>query len=92
MRWIGSKSTTVLPADSRVMAELERLHPQGSPASSSSILHGPIQKVEAVIFDGIDREMIERFDKRTQGSSGPSGLDADEWKRILCSKQFKLKT
>ena len=48
-----------------------------------------MQKVEAGIFDGIDGEMIERCAKRTQGSSG---LDADGWKRILCSKQFKSKT
>ena len=92
MRWIGSQSTTVLPADPRVMDELERLHPQKSPASPSTILHGPMQKIEAVIFDGIDGEMIERCAKRTQGSSGPSGLDADGWKRLLCSKQFKSKT
>ena len=92
MRWIGSQSTTVLPADPRVMDELERLHPQGSPASPSTILHGPMQKIEAVIFDGIDGEMIERCAKRTQGSSWPSGLDADGWKRILCAKQFKSKT
>ena len=29
--------------------------------------------------------------KRTGGSSGPSGMDSDGWKRILCSKQFKAK-
>ena len=90
LRWIGS-TTSVLPTDARVIEELERLHPAGSPAAESTILKGPVENIESVTFDGIDADMILMCAKRTEGSAGPSGLDADGWKRILCSKQFKNK-
>ncbi len=91
MRWIGSQSTTVLPVDDTVMAELDRLHPTASAAEAGSILQGPANKVESVIFENIDGDLIRQCAKRTEGSAGPSGLDSDGWKRILCSKQFGSK-
>ena len=39
-------------------------------------------------FESIDVEKIQKAAVKTQGGSGPSGMDADEWKRILTSKQF----
>ena len=91
LRWIGSQSTSVVPADEDVMNELRRLHPSGEQATDSCILKGPIDKVETVSFDGINADLIQQCAKKTEGSAGPSGLDADGWKRILCSKQFKSK-
>ena len=41
-----------------------------------------------VKFDVINVEMIRKAAMKTQGGSGPSGLDADGWKRILLSKNF----
>ena len=52
------------------------------------LLRGPKRKVEPVIFDNIDAIAIERAAKRTRGSAGPSGIDADTWRRILGSKSF----
>ena len=49
-------------------------------------------KVEPVIFENIDGTLIQACAKRTAGAAGPSGLDSDGWKRILCSKQFGKKT
>ena len=37
----------------------------------------------------IDGSLIYNCSKKTPGAAGPSGADADVWKRILCSKQFK---
>ena len=44
--------------------------------------------MEPVIFENIDASTIERAAKLTKGSAGPSGLDSDTWRRILCSKSF----
>ena len=51
-----------------------------------SLYQGPIDHVEPVIFDGIDGESIEKAARNISGGAGPSGMDADCWKRILCSK------
>jgi hypothetical protein len=91
LRWIGSQATSVLSADDATIRELVDLHPKGAPATQHGIFEGPIEYVEPVIFDSIDGETIQACAKRTSGSAGPSGLDADGWQRILCSKQFKSK-
>ena len=46
---------------------------------------------QEVIFENIDGNLIYNCSKKTSGAAGPSGADADVWKRILCSKQFKTK-
>ena len=48
----------------------------------------PPPTIEPVIFNNIDEVAIESAAKATKGSAGPSGMDADIWRRILCSKAF----
>ena len=54
-------------------------------------MKGPIEEVDAVIFDSIDSSRIEKVARDLSGSGGPSGTDAETWQHILCSKQFKKK-
>ena len=56
-----------------------------------SVLKGPIQEVEDIIFDSIDGDLIHKVAKKISGAAGPSGVDAEGWQRVLCSKQFKKK-
>jgi hypothetical protein len=46
--------------------------------------------VEPVIFEGIDTEMIYLIAKNMSGSGGPTKLDSDLSKTILCSKSSQL--
>ena len=43
------------------------------------------------MFEELDANAIFNAAKKVQGAAGPSGADADLWKRILCSKQFESK-
>ena len=92
MRWIGNNATGILDASEDVMQELIKKHPKAERATQGSLLEGPAVKVEPVIFESIDGTLIQACAKRTGGSAGPSGLDSDGWKRLLCSKQFGKKT
>ena len=47
---------------------------------------GPL--VQPVIFESIDSSAIYRAAKSTFGSGGPTLVDADGWKHILCSKSY----
>ena len=53
-----------------------------------TLLKGDAPLVESVLFENIDAELIFRSEQMTKGSSGPSGLDSDIWRRTLCSKSF----
>ena len=43
-------------------------------------------KGEPVIYNNIDGNNIEKAIRSMNGSAGPSGMDSDMWKRLLCSK------
>ena len=49
------------------------------------ILQGPLKKVNSIIYDNINENLIKRCAINTKGSSGPSGVDADFWRKIISS-------
>ena len=49
---------------------------------------GEIPYFDPLIFSNIDESSITKAALKTRGSAGPSGLDADGWRRILISKNF----
>ena len=64
---------------------LKEKHPASQPTSNSALLQQPVNDIPAVIFDQIDGDAIKRAALRTQGSSGPSGMDSNAWRRLCCS-------
>ena len=40
------------------------------------------------VFEDIDDSMIKKVALKTNDGSGPSGLDADGWRKILVSKSY----
>ena len=40
------------------------------------------------MFVGIDESAVSKAALRTKGATGPSGLDSDNWRRILISKNY----
>ena len=52
-------------------------HPPNIPPVQSAILNGDCNmEPHPVIFDGIDGELIQNTAIKTEGATGPSGLDA----------------
>ena len=81
-------SSGVLNLSPAVLAELEKQHPPAAGIKEESLLHGPLDLIPPGIFDLIDERMIYKAAMRTRGSAGPSGMDAELYQRILCSKNF----
>jgi len=54
------------------------------------VLSGPEQKVEEVIFENIDGEFVCKVSKLMSGSGGPTLIDCECWKHMLCSNNFKV--
>ena len=84
----STNSTGMLSLTDEVMEELLKKHPEPAPITGEPLLHGPILPVPECFYDSIDEQTILKSAKYTKGSAGPSGMDADQFRRVLCSKNF----
>ena len=78
----------VLNLSNDVINSLKSKHPEAQEADKSVLIHGPKPFVDPVVFESINESTIVKSALRTKGSSGPSGLDSDAWRRMLVSKNF----
>jgi hypothetical protein len=51
-------------------------------------LNSPVDQITPNIFNLINEQLIYDAAMKTKGSAGPSGMDADIYRRILCSNNF----
>ena len=86
LRWLSQNTSEQVPIDDAVFNTLQSKHPRQGECQDSALYQGPIELIEPVIFDGIDGSSIEKAARNMSGGAGPSGMDAECWKRILCSK------
>ena len=59
-------------------------HPEAASASTDVLLPGEPTDINAVWFDSITPEHVKSVAMQSEGSAGPSGLDASYWRR-MCS-------
>ena len=88
----SESSTGLLNLTPEVLEGLKGKHPEAADIADESLLYRPIDYIPPGAFDLIDEKMI--FDaaaaaKKKKGSAGPSGMDAELYGRILCSKNLK---
>ena len=81
-------SSGLLKFSDEVLTQLRDKHPFPAEIEEECLLHGPEDLVPAGIFD---KQQIFDSALKTTGSSGPSGMDAELYRRILCSKNFTTK-
>ena len=79
----------ILPPTDDVMIQLQDKHPSAQKAQLGSLVFGPIENILHVIYHQINGEMIKEAALKTKGSGGPSGIDANGFRRMLASKSFK---
>lgn len=58
-------------------------HPAPATPPNDVLLTGDCRAVDPILFERITPEQIRRLARQINGSSGPSGLDADAWRRLL---------
>ena len=71
-----------------MLNELKNKHPDAQPEQEDVLLRGDIPYVDPAQFNNIDSTEIIKATARTRGAAGPSGYDADAWRRTLISKNF----
>ena len=69
-----------------IMTELKRKHPKQEPVDEQMLLPEKNIIVQPDIFERIDSASIVKSAQNIHGSGGPSRIDADTWKNMICSK------
>ena len=80
----------VLPLTKETLDMLKQKHPSPSPATQEVLLPDLPIMTHPIKFDNIDADMVRKAAIKTNGGSGPSGLDSDGWRRLLTSKSFGM--
>ena len=88
LKFLDSESSGVLTCSDEVLKELKSKHPDEASIQENSLLNGPILSIPDCFFDSIDEQSVMNAALRTKGSAGPSGMDAELYRRVLCSKNF----
>ena len=78
----------ILPLTDETFEVLLGKHPETSKAFNNILTEKEFQNIHPVIYDSIDSAMVGDAIKKTRGSTNPSGLDVDGWRRILISGNF----
>ena len=85
----NESSSGLLDLSPDVLRGLHDKHPEAADIAEESLLHGPVDYIPPNVYDLIDQEMIYNSASKTKGSAGPSGMDSELYRRILCSKNCK---
>ena len=72
----------VLPLTEDVVKQLREKRPEAQRAKLGSLLFGPVEEIPDLVYQEINGELVREAALRTKGSGGPSGVDANAFKRI----------
>ena len=88
MKFINSEDDTrgVHSLTNEIKQLLQEKHPKSSIAEPEILLPRNSEDPEPVIFEEIDGTSVYKVAEQIQGSGGPTLIDADGWRHILCSK------
>ena len=67
---------------------LKDKHPQAREVVEESLLPELADEPNPVVFEEIDASKVERAARNLHGAGGPTLVDADGWRRLLCSKAY----
>ena len=90
MKFINSEDETigVHILNDTIKNILHEKHPMGRDASDDILLPETAEDPLPVVFEEISSDSVYKAAKKLQGSGGPSLIDAEVWRRLLCSKGY----
>ena len=78
----------ILPLNDETLSQLKQKHPEAKTACDAALLTDIPENIHPAKFENLDADMILKAAIKTKGGAGPSGMDADGWRRILVSNNF----
>ena len=87
-RVLEKKDKGVLPITEETIEKLKEKHPEPTDINESALIDGEIKQAHPVIFNEITSEMVKKAAVETKGAAGPSGMDAEMWRKILTMRRY----
>ena len=78
----------MVPLSNETLQILSLKYPEVQQALHEEMLQGPKRQIYSTVYKDIDEHLVKKAAIKTKGGCGPSGLDTDNWCRILFSNQF----
>jgi len=69
-----------------IKKKLKEKHPKAAELKQSAIIDKPETKTDRVIFENITQDEIASNTKNLLGSGGPTQIDMDTWREMICLK------
>ena len=90
MKFVNSEDETrgVHSLTEEIKELLQQKHPKAREVCEEILLPQTALEPEDVIYEEIDGTAVYKAAKQIQGSGGPTLIDADGWRHILCSKSY----
>ena len=71
-----------------IQKKLKEKHPNVAELKQSGIINKPETNAERVISENITQDDIKSNTKNSSGSGGPTQIDMDTWREMICSKSY----
>ena len=84
----SSDVSGVHDSTAEILQILKEKHPTAQPASQDVLLSTVSPSPQPVIFENITPELVQKSSMSLNGSGGPTLIDSDAWKHILCCKSY----
>ena len=82
----------ILPLNKETLELLVQKHQEPREPSPKILIQGPTKPIHPVAYADMDESVIMKALMLRKDGSGPSGLDADGWRKILTSRAFGTAT
>ena len=79
----------VLPLSRALERKLRALHLEPEKCSEEALITGEVPSIDPATFEPITEDLIKKAALKINGSNGPSGGDAEHWKRMTLSFGYK---
>ena len=79
-------SNGALACTPEILEKLKDKHPPAKETRAFAKLPITSSPAEGVIFEAIDSELIVKSARSVSGAGGPTLVDADIWKHMICSR------
>ena len=79
----------LLPLGDDVMRQLKNKQSSAQDAQLGALLFGPAEDAPHILYHEMKGKMVREAALKNKGSGGPSGINANGFRRILACKSFK---
>ena len=74
--------------NNEIQQTLKSKHPKAEASFPNALLPNSDTTVQTVVFENISDELIQKCSKNLHKSGGPTQIEFEVWKHILCSRSY----